>query len=171
MNRNFYILLVILTTNLTFGQKLEKDEIDEFTKSRVQVTSWETLTKKPPLFSYARLRKIDSLYIFDVKLMGGSKVFSVEKGEVLYFKFEDDEIIKIYNTEYELSNYGAGAIGLLGSDALGVYLKCLIDNEQLKKLRNKSLIKIRFYSSNGYREVDVQKKHAEQFMTMMRLIE
>tara|TARA_R110000851_G_scaffold157058_4_gene299844 strand:- start:11494 stop:11982 length:489 start_codon:yes stop_codon:yes gene_type:complete len=161
---------MFLISNLTFGQKLKKNEIDEFTKSHIQTTSWETLSKKHPLFSYARLRKIDSVYIFDVKLMGGNKVFSVDKGENLYIKLDDDEIIKIYNTEYELSNYGEGAVGILGSQSLGVYLKCSIRKEQLKKLREKKIIKIRLYSSNGYREADVKSKHAKKFIKMMNLI-
>lgn len=155
---------------MTFGQELERDEIDEFTKSHVQTTSWETLTKKYPLYSYARLRKIDSRYIFDVKLMGGSKIFSVDKGKTLFLKLENEDIIEIYNTEYELSNYGDGAIGLIGSQALGVHLKCSINSEQLEKLRKKNLVKIRLYSSIGYREMDIKEKQAEKFMEMMNLI-
>ncbi len=170
MKHIYCILFIILTSNLTSGQELEIDEIDEFTKSHVQTTSWETLTNRSPLYSYARLRKIDNRYVFDVKLMGGSKVFSVDEGNNLLLKLENEEIIEIFNKNYELSNYGEGAIGIIGSQSLGVFLKCSISHEQLQKLRQKKLEKIRLNSSNGYREAEVKSKQAEKFMKMMNLI-
>jgi len=171
MNKYFYLLVLLLITNLSFGQKLERDEVDEFTNSRVQETSWVIFSKKLPLYTHIRLRKVNDSYLFDVKFLGGSKVFSVDKGLVLYLKFDDDEIIKIENSKYTIASYGAGAIGLIGSQSLGVYLKCIIDKEKLTKLQQKTVVKMRVYTSNGYREVDVKRKYAERFKKLMSLIE
>ena len=35
---------LLLFTNYNFSQELERDEVDEFTKSKVKETSWELFT-------------------------------------------------------------------------------------------------------------------------------
>src|SRR5690606_35753593 len=127
MKKIILILIIITCANYTFGQELTKNEVDEFTGKTVKETSWETLNKKSKLYSYVRFRKVDSTIHFVFKMMIGNKVYSVEKGEVLYLKFADEEIVKISNSQYQLTTYGAGAVGLIGSKALGVELTCLIN--------------------------------------------
>jgi len=171
MKKSFIIsVFLIILTNLTFGQKLTKDEVDSFTNKTVKETSWETLNKKSSLYSYVRFRKVDSIYILGFKMMIGNKVYSVDEGEVLLFKFMDDEIIKIKNSEYQLTTYGAGATGLAGSNMLGINLTCVIDKKILEKLKAKPLMEVRVYTSDGYAEAEVKNKQADKFMELASLI-
>ena len=168
----YFILILLFTTgvNYTFGQKLVKNEVDEFTGKIVKETSWETLNKKSELYSYVRFRKVDSTTYFVFKMMIGNTVYSVDKGEVLYLKFTDNEIVKLSNSEYQLTTYGGGATGLAGSKMLGVELTCIINKETLLKLEEKTLVKVRVYTSDGYVEAEVKDKQAENFKELAKLI-
>jgi hypothetical protein len=132
--------------------------------------SGEALNKKMKFYSYVRFRKVDNTILFVFKMMTQNKVYSVDKGEVLYFKFSDDEILKISNSKYELTTHGGGAIGLAGSNMLGVELTCIINEEILSILQNKTLVKVRVYTSNGYVEAEVKIKEAENFKQLANLI-
>lgn len=104
-------------------------------------------------------------------MMIGNKVYSVEKGEVLYLKFTDEEILKISNSENQLTTYGAGATGLAGSKMLGVELTCIINQANLSKLQEKTLAKVRVYTSDGYVEAEVKDKQAGIFKDLAKLID
>lgn len=171
MKKIILILMIIINTNYTCGQELIKNEVDEFTGKTVKETSWETLNKKSKLYSYVRFRKVDSTIYFVFKMMIGNKVYSVDKGEVLYLKFADEEVVKISNSEYQLTTYGAGATGLAGSKMLGVELTCIINQEILSKLEEKTLAKVRVYTSDGYVEGEVNEKQAEKFKVLAKLID
>lgn len=168
------ILVLLLTTsfNYTFGQKIVKNEVDEFTGKSVIETSWETLNRKTKLYSYVRFREIDNtiFLFFRMGTGSGNKAYSVEKGEVLFLKFTDDEVLKLTNHQYQITSVGGGAIGLIGSNGLGLELSCLIDQEILSKLKEKTIAKVRVYTSEGYAEAEVNKKHAENFKDLAKLI-
>lgn len=171
MKNIILILFFLISANWSFGQKLAKNEIDEFTGKTVIETSWETLNTSSKLYSYVRFRKVDSTIYFNFKMMSGGRVYSVDKGEVLYLKFADETIVKVSNSKYELTTYGAGAVGLIGSRALGVQLTCIINQSTLLKLEEKTLAKVRVYTSNGYLEAKVKKKQAERFKELAKLID
>lgn len=168
------ILVLLLTTSFhyTFGQKIVKNEIDEFTGKAIIETSWETLNRKTKLYSYVRFRKIDNstFLFFRMGTGSGNKAYSVENGEVLFLKFTDDEILKLTNHQYQITSVGGGAIGLIGSKGLGLELSCKIDEEILLKLKDKTIAKVRVYTSEGYAEAEVNKKHAENFKDLAKLI-
>tara|TARA_R100000353_G_scaffold43121_1_gene34523 strand:- start:71472 stop:71993 length:522 start_codon:yes stop_codon:yes gene_type:complete len=165
-------LLFILSASLTFGQKLVTNEVDEFTGNTIMETSWEVLNRKSKLSSYVRFRKIDNRIYLNFRMTSGygSRTFSVDEGEVLYFKFSDDEILKLSNTDYQLTTIGGGTIGLLGSHGVGLELTCRISQEILAKLSQKTLDKVRVYTSIGYVEAEVKRKRAETFKELARLI-
>jgi hypothetical protein len=171
MKKIILILIIITSANYSFGQDLTKNEVDEFTGKTVKETSWQILNKKSALYSYVRFRKVDSTIYFVFKMMIGNTVYSVDKGEVLYLKFADEEIIKLSNTQYQLTTYGAGATGLAGSKMLGVELTCIISQEILSKMVEKTLAKVRVYTSDGYVEAEVKEKQAENFMELAKLID
>ncbi|WP_139150357.1 hypothetical protein [Flagellimonas zhangzhouensis] len=170
MKISFALILFSSMSEFVLGQEIVKNEVDEFTGSRVIESSWESLTKNSSLYSYVRFRKIDDEVFLNFKFMIGNKVFSVDKGEVLYLKFVDDEIVKLFNAEYQLSNFGDGAIGIVGSQMLGVELICLIDNTILLKLKEKNLDKIRVYTSKGYAETNIKSKQALKLNELARLL-
>ena len=170
MKKIILIFMIITSANYTFGQLLTKNEVDDFTGKTVEETSWETLNKRAEFYSYARFRKVDNRIYFVFKMMIGNKVYSVEKGEVLFLKFADDEIVKISNSKHQLTTYGAGAIGIAGSKMLGVELTSIIDQETLSKLGEKTLVKVRVYTSDGYVDAEVVEKQANKFKKLAKLI-
>lgn len=173
MKNIILILFFVSIANYSFGQKLVKNEVDEFTGKTVKETSWETLHRSMTLNSYVRFRKVDNTiyFVFKMGVGFGKTVYSVDEGEVFYLKFTDDEIIKISNSQYELTTIGGGSVGLLGSSGFGVELTCIINQETLLKLEEKTLAKVRVYTSDGYVEDEVNKKRAETFKKLAKLID
>jgi hypothetical protein len=71
--RIIIFLFIGLTGNYSFGQTIEENQIDEFTKNKVIRTSWEPLSKSGNIYAHARASKInESLYVdFKIMLAGG----------------------------------------------------------------------------------------------------
>ncbi len=164
------MFLFVLTLSFTsVGQSLLKDEVDDFTKKEIKETEWEVFTRY--FHSYIRFRKVDSEFLMDFKMWrANGSVFSVNEGETLYFKFTDGEVMKIQNSNYEITGYGDGATNISGSGALGIYLKCNISKDQLEILSTKEINQLRIYTSNGYIENDVKPKFAEEVQNLANLI-
>lgn len=58
MKKILLILLFIFSIN-SFAQKIEKNELDEFTKDLIIETEWQTLTSEFGGYSYFRIKKIN----------------------------------------------------------------------------------------------------------------
>lgn len=172
MKKIILSLLLVLSTQLMYGQEIVKNETDEFTGASLVRTSWEKLNWGETLLSYVSFGKVDDTYLLILKVMlRYGKVFSVDKGQVIYIKFSDDEILKLYNSEYQISSAGAGAVGITGSAVQGVMLTYVIDEEKLQKLKEKIIIKVRVNTTNGFGESKVKTKRAKKLQKLASLLD
>lgn len=154
----------------SYSQELVENKIDDFTNKTVKKTSWERLFLSKKGNVYFRISNIDNSYYFDFKYMDGS-VFSVEKGAKLMFKLENDSIYSLENLEYGITGYGDGAIGLVGSQGMGIKLSYVsLDDPNFEILGNKKVKKLRFYTSKGYVEEDLKPEKAKLIPNAINLV-
>jgi hypothetical protein len=169
MRRKTLLLLLIITSSLAFSQTLEENKVDEFTNASVKRTSWETLNMTRKFDAYFRISKIDSIVLFDLKMILGN-VFSIDEGQEIMFKLTNDEIVKLPNLEYEITCSGCGAIGYAGSRAQGIYVKYPMKSEQIEKLMNDRVEKIRVYTNVGYVEDEFRNEDYLKFQKALTLV-
>lgn len=162
---------IFFITNAS-AQKIEEKKIDEFTKSSIIRTSWETLTRgtmKDPLQSYARISRINNSTILDLKLMAGS-VISIEKDARIMLKLENDSVVTLLYPKYQISCTGCGAVGFVGSAAQGLFLQIPLTSDIVALLLNLRVAKIRVYLNGGYVENEVKEKFGDTFKKQLELI-
>jgi len=168
------VLLIITMLTLislqSFAQKLEENKVDDFTNKSVKRTSWETLYTTFTANAYFRISNIDNTKYFDFKYQNGT-VFSIDNGQELMFKLNNGDIVKVVNLNYTLTCTGCGAKGFTGSGAQGIEVSYPISDEQLKELKANKIVKVRFYTNDGYVENDIKDKAAEKIEQSLSLVE
>jgi hypothetical protein len=163
-------LIVISNLNLC-GQSLEVDEVDEFTKNRVKKTTYETLHTSMKFSAFCRISNINGSEFFELKMMIGAKVFSINKDQELMLKLDNEEIITIKNLEYAITCTGCGAKGFGGSTGQGIKTSYFLSKEQHEKLKTNKVVKLRIYTSDGYVEGEVKEKNYLFLKNALSLVE
>jgi hypothetical protein len=171
MKKTILISLVTLAgmTLQSFGQKLDENKTDEFTKNSVKRTSWETLSSSSVANAHFRISLINEYETFDVKLMI-NKVFSIDKDQELMFKLANGDVVKLQNLKYTITCNGCGATGLAGSEAEGIQVVYPLAKEQIEQLKANKIVKVRIYTNDGYVEDDVKDKNAEKIIKSLQLL-
>lgn len=163
------LLLVLMVSSATYSQTLEENKVDEFTGNSVKRTSWEILNQTMKFNAFSRISRINENTYLDLKIMIGGKVFAIAEGDELMLKLSNDEIIKLQSIKYEITCTGCGARGYSGSQAQGLSVIYSIANDQIEKLKNNSIIRVRIYTTNGYVEEDTKPKNADIIMNALKL--
>lgn len=169
----FFTVIIVGIGSQTFGQKLEENEVDEFTNNKIKRTSWETLNMTTKFTAYFRISRINSHDYFELKMMFGGyrgKVFSIDKDQEIMFKLNNGEFVKLPNLEYTITCTGCGAKGLSGSSAQGIKVSYLLNKEEFEILKNNKVIKMRIYTNDGYVESEIKEKHVKKIPKALELI-
>lgn len=166
-----FFMLFSLCTFKTFGQTLKEDKVDEFTNQKIKRTSWETLNQTMAFAAYFRISRINDQDYFDLKLMIGVSVFSIEKDQEIMLKLSNGEIVKLPNCKYAITCKGCGANGLAGSSSEGIQVSYLLNKENFEKIKNSPVAKIRIYTNDGYVEEECKEKYASKILKAINLIE
>lgn len=170
--KSFIIFILLLTVNTLTGQTLKENKVDDFTNNSVKRTSWETLNYNSKFSAYFRISKINESCYLDLKFSNNSmKVFSVDKGNELMFKLENDKIIKLLNLKYTISDRGVAAKGIVGSDLHGVLISYLIDKEQIQSIKSNIIVKTRIYTNESYVESDMKTKNYNKIKKALQLVD
>ena len=169
MNKKLLTIILLIGFSIQVkGQKLVENKVDEFTGNQIKRTSWVTTS-----IGYSRtnfgISKINNNFYLNLKMLKGG-VFSIAKGANIMFKLTNEEIITLSNNNYEITCTGCGAIGFVGSAAQGINTSYDITTEQLTKLKNIGIKKIRIYTSDGYLEDDLKSKHDRKIKKAISLI-
>jgi len=162
------VVLFFLSAALT-AQKIENNYVDEFTGKAIVETNWNVFQMASKNYSYMRLRKVDSTLYLNMKIVT-HRILSIDDGDPLMLKLDSDEVLKLYNLDFTISERGGGATGLSWSKVPGMYLRFIIQPEQQMKLLNQSVVKTRLYTSRGYIEGKVKPKFAERLKVMLELL-
>lgn len=169
--KTFLFLLLMTAFAISYGQKLEENKVDDFTKSTIKRTSWETLNSTMKFTAFFRVSKINDAEYFDLKLMMLNKIFSITEGQEIMFKFDDDEILTLKNSKTAVTCTGCGARGFSGSAAPGISVSYQMNKEQKALLATKKITKIRIYTSDGYIENDLKEKFDESIKKSVVLVD
>ena len=165
MNKFILNFILILFISNIYSQKIKRDIIDEFTDSRIIETSWERMG----LGGFYRFKKVNGTYYFNFKYPR-MNVFSVAEGAKLILKLEDGSRLTLFNSEYEISSIGAGAIGLVSSGTWGVSIYYPVTELELKIFEKINVEKYRIYTSLGYNDIEMKSKHSKKLKKSALLI-
>jgi len=151
-------LLLFICSN-AFAQKLITDKTDEFTGKKVKETSVENLAQPFKMNGFAykfSFKKVNDDLYFNLRIMSlSNSVFAIKDGEVLMLKTADT-VIKLSNIEYVISKKGGAGGGLSSSYSEGVSIYFPLSKESAELIKQKEIIKIRLYTTDGYSEQDVK---------------
>lgn len=145
---------------------------DEFTNNTNISTKWFFIKMLfSPNSSYAfRLNHSannnDFVNIFELKIMLNSVGYVAEKSKV-YIKLDNNEKIELETIKDETAGVGKGSFDITGSNALGLYLRCKISDEDLEKLEKNKIVKMRIPTDtydNEYIDIDIQLNKAEKII-------
>ncbi len=161
----------IFITGYTFAQTLKVDEVDEFTGDTVKITTWECFQMDFSFTGYFRVSSIDGDLFLHVKLMlANGDVFSIDKGKSFFFKFENDEVIEVYNSEFSITCPGCGAVGIAGSKAEGISTSYSINRDDAMKLVESPVSRFRIITNDGYLENDMKPKRYKKIKNAFQLV-
>lgn len=161
MKKSILLFLIILFyCSLFFGQELETDEVDEFTGSKIKTTTWKTYYAGfSQSWIYTRMRRVNDSYFIQLKLIEKDLYFSINTDDPLMIKLKNEDVIKLFTQEYEITCRGCGSIGLLGSALQGIHVSYFIGIKDLHTLLTNEVEKIRIYTSAGYIEKEIKSKN------------
>ena len=171
--KNLIILCVLFMGYNSYSQKCkyQRNEIDEFTKSTVIITKYKALTKVGLGFG--------AYILAQAKSINGSKsivvfisepdIFTLNKGDSVMFKTKKGEIIKatfaetkvadvVFSTQYSTTRWHAKS-GLV------------LDGKTYYKLMESEIVKVRWYTSQGYIEREAKKKQYKNLSNLLKCIE
>jgi outer membrane protein assembly factor BamB len=158
--RLFLMFALALCSLAVNGQGI-KVTVDEFTGDtiistrfvRMNPAQWSTTSPE----TYASFYNINGNNFFILKITTGV-VLSVDRDSEVFIKFDDGEVLTLYNSEFIISERGAGAVGFNKSSVLGVALVLPLDNYSINTLTEKRISKCRFSTSQGYRVIATKKR-------------
>lgn len=163
------ILLLLLVSIPIYSQKIVENKVDEFTKKSIVRTDWEKISSTSELYLNVRVNKIDSISFLELRFFTNG-VASIDKNHDISFMLDNGEIINLHSAQYEISNYGDGAIGIVGSNVLGLGIECLLTETDIEKFKNHTITKVRINTSVGYFQNDVKSKFSEKFKGLFQLV-
>lgn len=161
MKKLLLVLLVLLPIVLN-AQKIEKNEIDDFTGAKTVYTNWEKfktgngITGRNNLMF--RFTSIDGVEAFHLKWVT-TEMLSIREGAKLMFKMSDDSVITLLSRTYSIAAKGDGVTGLSMSGILGI--NCIYSGGDIKLFAGDNfLTKLRIYTNDGYEDIDIKEKDA-----------
>ena len=170
------LLSILLITagfiQISAGQRIVKNETDEFTGKKTIHTDWKKINQTFKFNASFRLVIQDKTTFFDLKFMKGSggKVFSVLKGQDLMLKTDKGTIVKLKCRETQMSCRGCGSTGFMGSKAQGVNVYYIVDQENAETLSKETVTKLRFYYREAYVEGKVSSGGGKRIKKAFNLI-
>jgi hypothetical protein len=169
MKKQIIAFLIFGISISGFSQKISEDFTDEFTKKKIIRTDWNKISSSKDLYLKVRISKVNEISFLELKFFV-QRIASIDITDEISFMFEDGEVVNLKSTEYKLSNYGDGATGLLGSEALGFHIQCLLSEIEITKFKTKIVKKIRINKSTGYSQNELKIKDSQKLKQMFDLI-
>lgn len=168
--KKILLLIIILFPICTYGQncKYEENEIDEFTGVRTVKTYTGVLTpikeaKKNQYMVFFCCRRYDEDCFVQIGLMTKSSL-NIMKDQELFFKLQNDSIIKIKSPETNLNSE------FVDEGYFKINNQYPISREDLIRLRDVGVKKVRIVTHKGYIDSSVSEigmKHIKQFINCL----
>jgi hypothetical protein len=169
-----YALTLVVTlctlTQYVSAQKLREDKIDEFTSDTIRSTHFEVFCMNMKFMAQIAVTKINNRMALEVKLSTEESLRSIEKDEEFMIKLKNGQVVKLLSNEFVQACKGCAAKGLMGSGADGIHAFYRIEPEQIQKLIESPVEKIRIYTHKGYMEGLIKESKAEIIQQQINLV-
>lgn len=159
-----FILPVICIAN---AQCIDKNGVDEFTKKKTVTTSYKFIIAN---FSHSmswRLLSNGGTPILDLRYFMSS-VTSITESHTLYIKVSNDSVISLKPSGSFIWCSTCGAMNGMGGGTNGINPLYPISVDQIKFLCDKSPIKMRMETSDGYVEFEIASGAQGKFVSCAR---
>ena len=165
--KRFVLLLLSVVAMSAYGQEIKKNEVDEFTGAQVIETSWEKVVwqMKPDMCMYARFRIVNGREILDIKCMRNNPLV-VTPDDPIMFLDENKASHKFYPTDTFMGGKGQAAVKVMEQSSWGIYIHY---KGNFSFLLNSAPLKLRWYTSEGYIDGEIKKKHQKNLPELYRL--
>lgn len=155
--KKLLLFFTLMFPILCMGQSVES-KVDDFTGEKVITTSWEKiytggLTGKNQ--TRVRFRHENNRDYMEFRLFTDC-VTSCNKDDEVLIK-TNNGLVRLSNSAYTLSKPGDWAPSAINNKQ-GIYLICYGD---MTKLKDSKAEKIRFYLTDGYRDIELKEKDSE----------
>jgi len=172
MSKTTFILIAAflsIASLKSFGQKLEVNKTDDFTKKSVKETSCETLFTSMTGSAYFRISLTDTIATFDLKYQDGNAV-AVVKDEQIMLLLDNGQVITLPCVLDADGCIGCGAKGFIGSGAIGLQTSYSLSKEQISTLKRRKIAEVKIIFATGVIANDVKDKNAEKIQKALNLI-
>jgi hypothetical protein len=163
-------VFMILSTSFSFfsyGQKIVKNEKDDFTGKQVIETNYSTISDD---FT-CRIRSIDKKVVLDLFFNGDMEVYTMEEGAPVMLKFKNGEIVTLNNIQTAVSEYFTATISTTTTISHFTLKPSVnMSADDLHKCQTDLIEKVRFVTTTGYIEREVKSKKALSVQKMFNLI-
>lgn len=160
--KKLLLLLAFILPMLANAMKIETDQIDEFTGQRTVITSWEKINYDQ---NHIRFRLQNGILFLDWKMLYNGAIV-ISEGDKILFKAVDGDISSYESATTEFGSKGAGATGIGGSLAWGIFAHYI---GPLEWFTNHTTKLIRIYTSEGYIDREVKEKEGRKISALYKL--
>jgi len=170
MKKLSVLTLFVILGLVGFGQKLVKNEHDEFTGKLIKETDVNKLILGGGKMYYYKLYQWNDNCQLILKIVDGKTVESAYENDILYLKFENGKIFELHNKNFTVSCVGCGSFGLGCSECIGIELTYNFTKKDIAQLTESPLVKIRVVLNDKYLENDINKKRSNTFISALELL-
>lgn len=173
MKKYLLISILALFTLALQAQKIEKNEIDDFTGDKKIMTNWERLnmgngiTGKNHL--YFRLLSNDGDCRLDLKWVTADRLRVDDDSKMLILQ-KDKSITEVRSLGDARAEKGGGSINIQMTAIEGIWLTYIGDFNFLSDDTN-PVTKLRISTSEGYVDIELKDKNAKKLNKAYKLIE
>lgn len=171
------ILVMCLLASISYvaAQKILVDEFDPFDKVRRVQTSFIKICDSSPGEKMISMNKYKQVWIAIENIGGGEYIrlkwlcnesIFIPKGEIVKFLDVNGKVYEMENLIGKLAERGEGVPGAYGSALLGVNLRLMGEPGILK---GKNLKTIRIQSTDGYTDIEVDKKAVKKISKLYQV--
>lgn len=168
MKNYIFLFLFVINSFTSFGQcKFKRDEVDEFTKNVVRETKYVSVAgvfSQNYTISFKQVN--DSYYLKFAYGSTGTFSMVIGKGDQLMLKFDNDSVLSLESMELTSARH------YFSQYSNGTSIECTyyITKEQIETLSKNRVVKIRFYTTEGYYEKDTKSDGVEKLRSNARCI-
>jgi len=141
--------------------KYKKNEVDDFTKSKILETNFEWLAEQA---GYV-LKKVDDSRTLQLRIES-LKMISIQEGNKVMFLTEREEPITVHFPKFEISKRSSGPV-----TTYYIIENINITEEVYQRFKNETISKIRVYTNDGYLDKNIKDKRANKFRELIKCIE
>ena len=172
------VAIFFISIFIAKGQRIETNEIDDFTGVKNTISSWETISMANGAPLYARIWKLSEgdveVYAIDLKINNVPIMTTIDKDAEIIFLFSGGGRVTLKAHEGAISNRGLGVIARANiSQVNGINPKYPFEtpNADFKTFQEQVVDRFRIYYSQGYVDYTVNNRQSRTIQNLFKLFD